>query len=789
MNHNQFSIIDDDYYYDKSKLIGYGSNGVVYECYSNRQPHKRLCVKIYRLCNDDILNNLKNEVQIAKQLDKLSKDNIVEIFLGIHNPKTKEYLFVMERCDKDLKKFMLEKNQKQENFKPTEIISFIQQFVNGYKNLFEQQIIHRDIKPANILLNQQDSNIQYKIADLGSSKIYTELHNSCNQNYGSALFAAPEILKGNQTNKSDVFSFGCTLYQLMYFNDFKLIKDKANKKEIIINYQENNIKFFDDPQFNLVLDLLRRCLIRDQDQRISWEEIFQHPVMEQGIITKIKLVEDSLFLQITNVIQTQTFSRPLRWNNKPRDKRIHRFLSLLKVKQMFILKLIEDLKQYVNSVYSQFFSTGLNALVALYYRYEYGFISNEQKFIPLSKRKYFIVNHQESNFTLYFMLHIEKQLQTLDAGKKKHQERIKYLSQKIENVRSVQIADYLSVSHQLLLQIQDETFTIFMQENLSKIKEFSFDLDIEDIIAFMKRIYLEKLQFEIEHKQQDNPNNQQIYQLVIKEINTVLHDLETKYEQMKYNLINIPTKLIQTTQYEKKFKLRAVPQLEINDEHVLQRYQQIIGKDGYFSLCTFKSNSQLQFAPKYKIFNKLQKKTNLTDYSIYDALFKCFYSYDLQKSTFTFYQLICLSDFKQFKDKAPKKQPRTINITYTRKHFVDTTKNQILHLLMLHMEKNFLIFKGRQKNHKKVYLFQKIEHVFLISRLLIRFSQILPQMQDEGLIYSCKQIQTKPKNFHQIWIKRSLLLKQFLILETKYEQMKFNFVNIPSNVGQLINNY
>ena len=32
----------------------------------------------------------------------------------------------------------------------------------------------------------------FKIADLGSSKIYTELHNSCN--YGTPLYSAPEIL-------------------------------------------------------------------------------------------------------------------------------------------------------------------------------------------------------------------------------------------------------------------------------------------------------------------------------------------------------------------------------------------------------------------------------------------------------------------------------------------------------------------------------------------------------------------------------------------------------------------
>ena len=49
------------------------------------------------------LNEIKNEFRIGKQLEKFSRDNMIEILDEAYNETNKEYMIVMERCDKDLR--------------------------------------------------------------------------------------------------------------------------------------------------------------------------------------------------------------------------------------------------------------------------------------------------------------------------------------------------------------------------------------------------------------------------------------------------------------------------------------------------------------------------------------------------------------------------------------------------------------------------------------------------------------------------------------------------------------
>lgn len=46
------------------------------------------------------------------------------------------------------------------------INSFMSQLLNGFKDLYQNNIVHRDFKPGNILVN----NGVLKIADFGQSK-------------------------------------------------------------------------------------------------------------------------------------------------------------------------------------------------------------------------------------------------------------------------------------------------------------------------------------------------------------------------------------------------------------------------------------------------------------------------------------------------------------------------------------------------------------------------------------------------------------------------------------------
>ncbi|KAG8643509.1 hypothetical protein MANES_11G043100v8 [Manihot esculenta] len=84
----------------------------------------------------------------------------------------------------------------------------------AYLHECNPRVIHRDIKTANILL---DDNFEPKIADFGLAKDFSNsvTHISTDPK-GTKGYVAPENLKGKKlTDKSDVFSFGVVLLELV----------------------------------------------------------------------------------------------------------------------------------------------------------------------------------------------------------------------------------------------------------------------------------------------------------------------------------------------------------------------------------------------------------------------------------------------------------------------------------------------------------------------------------------------------------------------------------------------
>jgi len=103
------------------------------------------------------------------------------------------------------------------------------QVASALQYAHEHGTLHRDIKPANLLIDQQGI---VWVADFGLAKAVEQDDVSRTGDVvGTLRYMAPEQLYGNAEPRSDVFSLGLTLYELL---TFRPAYDEADRKKCLI---------------------------------------------------------------------------------------------------------------------------------------------------------------------------------------------------------------------------------------------------------------------------------------------------------------------------------------------------------------------------------------------------------------------------------------------------------------------------------------------------------------------------------------------------------------------------
>uniref|UniRef100_A0A914Z2Y5 Raf homolog serine/threonine-protein kinase n=1 Tax=Panagrolaimus superbus TaxID=310955 RepID=A0A914Z2Y5_9BILA len=115
------------------------------------------------------------------------------------------------------------------------IIKICRQIVHGMSYLHAKNIVHRDLKTNNIFLTEDNT---VKIGDFGLATVKTRWSSTSAgqqaalQPTGSILWMAPEVIRMHEhTTRSDVYSFGICLYELL---TARLPYDHINNRDQII---------------------------------------------------------------------------------------------------------------------------------------------------------------------------------------------------------------------------------------------------------------------------------------------------------------------------------------------------------------------------------------------------------------------------------------------------------------------------------------------------------------------------------------------------------------------------
>jgi hypothetical protein len=194
-------------------LIGSGGWGNVYRA-EHTTLGSDLAVKVIHKHHLQDERSLKRFELEAKLLMRLESPYVVKII--DHGFSPAPYI-VMEYCDGQPLHKLLKANGPMDFQLAIELFL---QLCDGLSAAEAIRIVHRDLKPANIMIMASGGKVQSKILDFGLAKFVDQSTGadkltSTGDVLGSPPYMSPEQWKGQCDHRSDIYSLGCIMYEVL----------------------------------------------------------------------------------------------------------------------------------------------------------------------------------------------------------------------------------------------------------------------------------------------------------------------------------------------------------------------------------------------------------------------------------------------------------------------------------------------------------------------------------------------------------------------------------------------
>ena len=271
--------------FKEKSIIDKGTYGPIYKAYDSNLKINIAIKEIDKIKYKEINNINFNDTKIFKiNPNKIFYNEIIET--------EKKYYIIMDLYSYNLKDYLNKKNPLSIN----EIREILFELNEILKITEKENIILRDLKLSNILISLVTKDeIKIKLCKLNSNEIIDKSKSKINNDKGICLTIAPEILKGDFiSKKSDIWSLGIIIYYML-FKEYPF--NGKTENEILKDINSNkNLKITQNKDLN---DLINRMLIIDENQRITWDNYFNHIFFNYND-SKEKLIQEYNQIKIRN---------------------------------------------------------------------------------------------------------------------------------------------------------------------------------------------------------------------------------------------------------------------------------------------------------------------------------------------------------------------------------------------------------------------------------------------------------------------------------------------------------
>ena len=321
------------------------------DLFLTKKEDKYYILKLYRM-------GIKLDELVLSRIKSLNSELIVNIIDYGFDNQLKRYYIIEEYYRLGSLSNFIKNNYEliRNNYKV--INSVISQINEGIYLLHKNEILHKDIKSSNILIKEVITNEQGDIEDIRvvisdfniSSMIPTEASKKITEGVkGTIVYMAPESFSKVITKKSDYWSLGMILYELLFKN---LPFENIDTNIVIYKILTEDIQISKGIPIKYQI-LLRGLFIRNPEKRFYYEEVKK--VLNAKDAKQLEKIEEELLIPLFSQglnkkaeFKAEFDDKVIIYNNKQYKnideliKEVEKDANIFYSIVYFIVKIVED---------------------------------------------------------------------------------------------------------------------------------------------------------------------------------------------------------------------------------------------------------------------------------------------------------------------------------------------------------------------------------------------------------------------------------------------------------------